>query len=71
MVVTIRGLRDWLYCGVATDVYILYAPLQSCRISPLPFLQCASPSKGRATTPRVMATDKLRSYPNAKGQIHA
>ena len=66
MVVTIKGKKYWLWRAVDANGYVLDALLQSRRNKRAALRLMRKLLKGQRTTPRVMVTDKLRSYSAAK-----
>jgi putative transposase len=69
MVVTIKGKRCWLWHAVDANGYVLDAFLQSRRNKRAALRLMRKLLKGQDTTPRVMVTDKLRSYSAAKADL--
>ncbi|MBV2184351.1 MAG: IS6 family transposase, partial [Rhizobium sp.] len=69
MVVTIKGKKYWLWLAVDANGYVLDALLQSRRNKGAALRLMRKLLKGQGTTPRVMVTDKLRSYSAAKAEL--
>jgi putative transposase len=69
MVVAIKGRKYWLWRAVDADGYILDALIQSRRNKQAALKLMRKLLKGQCVTPRVMITDKLRSYDAAKREI--
>ena len=69
MVVTIKGQKYWLWRAVDAEGYVLEALLQSRRDKKAALKLMRKLLKGQGVTPRVMVTDKLRSYDAAKRDI--
>ena len=69
MVVTIKGKKFWLWRAVDANGYVLDALLQSRRNKRAALRLMRKLLKGQGTTPRVMITDKLRSYSAAKSEL--
>lgn len=69
MVVTIKGKKYWLWRAVDANGYVLDALLQSRRNKAAALRLMRKLLKGQGTTPRVMGTDKLRSYSAAKAEL--
>lgn len=69
MVVTIKGKRYWLWRAVDANGYVLDALLQSRRSKRAALRLMRKLLKGQGTAPRVMVTDKLRSYSAAKAEL--
>ncbi|GAC1046054.1 IS6 family transposase [Rhizobium sp. No.120] len=69
MVVTIKGKKFWLWRAVDVNGYVLDALLQSRRNKRAALRLMRKLLKGQGTTPRVMITDKLRSYSAAKSEL--
>lgn len=69
MVVTIKGRKYWLWRAVDAEGYVLDALLQSRRNKKAALKLMRKLLKGQGVTPRVMVTDKLRSYDAAKRDI--
>jgi putative transposase len=69
MVVAIEGEKDWLWRAVDADGYVLDALLQSRRNKAAAFRLMRKLLKGQGVAPRVMVTDKLRSYAAAKAEL--
>lgn len=66
LVVTIKGRKYWLWRAVDAEGYVLEALLQSRRNKKAALKLMRKLLKGQGLTPRVMVTDKLRSYDAAK-----
>jgi putative transposase len=69
MVVTIKGKKYWLWRAVDANGYVLDALLQSRRNKAAALRLMRKLLKDQGTTPRVMVTDKLRSYSAAKVEL--
>jgi putative transposase len=69
MVVTIKGKRYWLWRAVDANGCILDALLQSQRNKAAALRLMRRLLKDQGTAPRVMVTDKLRSYSAAKAEL--
>lgn len=69
MVVTIKGKKYWLGRAVDANGYVLDALLQSRRNKPAALRLMRKLLKSQGATPRVMVTDKLRSYSAAKAEL--
>lgn len=69
MVVTIKGKRYWLWRAVDANGYVLDALLQSRRNKAAALRLMRRLLKNHGTTPRVLVTDKLRSYSAAKAEL--
>lgn len=69
MVVTIKGNMYWLWRAVEANGYILDTRLQSRRNKAAALRLMRKLLKGQGTAPRVMVTDKLRSYSAAKSEL--
>ncbi len=69
MVVTIKGNKYWLWRAVDANGYVLDALLQSRRNKAAALRLMRKLLKDQGTTPRVMVTDKLRSYSAAKVEL--
>jgi putative transposase len=69
MVVTIKGRKYWLWRAVDANGYVLDALLQSRRNKRAALRLMRKLLRGQGTTPRVMVTDKLRSYSAAKAEL--
>ncbi|NKJ40120.1 IS6 family transposase [Rhizobium sp. SG570] len=69
MVVTIKGKKFWLWRAVDANGYVLDALLQSRRNKRAALRLMRKLLKGQGTTPRVMITDKLRSYSAATSEL--
>jgi putative transposase len=69
MVVAIKGKKYWLWRAVDADGYVLDALIQSRRNKKAALRLMRKLLKGQCLTPRVMITDKLRSYDAAKREI--
>ena len=69
MVIAIKGRKYWLWRAVDADGYILDALIQSRRNKQAALKLMRKLLKGQCVTPRVMITDKLRSYDAAKREI--
>ena len=66
---TIKGKKYWLWRAVDANGYVLDALLQSRRSKAAALRLMRKLLKGQGTTPRVMVTDKLRSYSAAKAEL--
>ena len=69
MVVTIKGKKYWLWRAVDANGYVLDALLQSRRNKAAALRLMRKLLKGQGIAPRVMLTDKLRSYSAAKADL--
>lgn len=69
MVVSIKGKKYWLWRAVDTNGYVLDALLQTRRNSKAALRLMCKLLKGQGIAPRVMLTDKLRSYAAAKAEL--
>jgi len=69
MVVSIKGQKYWLWRAVYASGYVLDALLQSRRDKRAALRLMYELLKGQETPPRVIVTDKLRSYDAAKREI--
>ncbi len=69
MVVTIKGKKYWLWRAVDANGYVRDALLQSRRNKAAALRPMRKLLKGQGRAPRVMVTDKLRSYSSAKSQL--
>lgn len=69
MVVAIKGKKYWLWRAVDANGCVLDALLQSRRNRKAALRLMRKLLKGQGVTPRVMVTDKLRSYAAAKAEL--
>lgn len=69
MVVSINGKRYWLWRAVDAEGYVLDALLQSRRSKKAALRLMRKLLRSQGVTPRVMVTDKLRSYSAAKAEL--
>lgn len=69
MLVTIKGKKYWLWRAVDANGYVLDALLQSRRNKRAAVRLMRKLLKGQGATPRVMVTDRLRSYSAAKAEL--
>ncbi|WP_209894081.1 IS6 family transposase [Rhizobium leguminosarum] len=69
MVVSIKGKKYLLWRAVDADGYVLDALIQSRRNKEAALRLMRKLLKGQCVTPRVMITDKLRSYDAARREI--
>jgi len=69
MVVTIKGKKYWLWRAVDANGYVLDALLQSRRNKEAALRLMRMLLKDRGAAPRVMVTDKPRSYSAAKAEL--
>lgn len=69
MVVSIKGKKYWLWRAVDANGYVLDALLQSRRNKRAALRLMRKLLKSQGVTPRVIVTDKLRSYSAAKRQL--
>ena len=69
MVVSINGKKYWLWRAVDANGYVLDALLQSRRNKRAALRLMRKLLKGQGTAPRVVVTDKLRSYSAAKAEL--
>ncbi len=68
-VVSIRGKKHWLWRAVDQDGFVLEVLVQSRRNAKAAKRLMCKLLKGQGRSPRVMITDKLRSYDAAKRDI--
>ncbi len=69
MVVAIKGRKYWLWRVVDADGYVLFALLRSRRDETAALRLMRKLLKGQCVAPRVIITDKLRSYNAARREI--
>lgn len=69
MVVSIKGKKYWLWRAVDANGYVLDDLLQRRRNRKAALRLMRKLLKGQGTAPRVMVTDKLRSYSAAKAEL--
>jgi putative transposase len=69
MVVTIKGKKYWLWRAVDANGYVLDLMLQSRRNKAAALRLMRKLLKDQGIAPRVMVTDKLRSYSAAKAEL--
>jgi putative transposase len=69
MVVSIKGKKYWLWRAVDAEGYVLDALLQSQRNRAAALRLMRKLLKRQGITPRVLVTDKLRSYSAAKAEL--
>ena len=69
MVVSIKGKKYWLWRAVDANGYVLDALLQSRKNKRAALRLMRKLLKGQGIAPRVMVTDKLRSYSAAKTEL--
>lgn len=69
VVVSIRGKKHWLWRAVDQDGFVLDVLVQSRRNAKAAKRLMRKLLKGQRAAPRVMITDKLRSYDAAKREI--
>ncbi len=69
MAVPIKGKKYWLWRAVDANGYVLDALAQSRRNKGAALWLMRKLLKAQGMTPRVMVTDKLRSYDAAKREI--
>jgi len=69
VVITIRGTKHWLWRAVDQDGFVLDVLIQSRRNAKAAKRLMRKLLKGQGFAPRVMITDKLRSYDAAKRDI--
>ena len=69
MMVTIKGKKYWLWRAVDANGYVLDALLQSRRNKSAALRLMRKLLKDQGNAPRVMVTDKLRSYSAAKSEL--
>lgn len=69
MVVSIKGKKYWLWRAVDANGHVLDALLQSRRNKGAALRLMRKLLKSQGVAPRVMVTDKLRSYSAAKREI--
>ncbi|AVC52565.1 DDE domain protein (plasmid) [Rhizobium leguminosarum bv. viciae] len=68
LVVSIKGRKCWLWRAVDAEGYVLDALLQSRRNKKAALRLMRKLLKSQGVTPRVMVTDKLRSYAAAQSR---
>ncbi|MBY3617853.1 IS6 family transposase [Rhizobium bangladeshense] len=68
-VVSIRSKKHWLWRAVDQDGFVLDVLVQSCRDAKAAKRMMRKLLKSQGRPPRVMITDKLRSYDAAKRKI--
>ena len=69
VVITIEGKKNWLWRAVDQYGFVLYVLVQSRRNTKAAKRLMRKLLKGQGRPPRVMITDKLRSYAAAKREI--
>ncbi|SMF62008.1 Transposase (or an inactivated derivative) [Xaviernesmea oryzae] len=69
VIITIRGKKYWLWRAVDQDGFVLDVLVQSRRDTKAVKRLMRKLLKGQASAPRVMITDKLRSYGAAKREV--
>ena len=69
VVISIRGKKHWLWRAVDQDGFVLEVLVQSRRDAKAAKRLMRKLLKGQGRSPRVMITDKLRSYGAAKQEI--
>ncbi|MGO8426040.1 DDE-type integrase/transposase/recombinase, partial [Rhizobium ruizarguesonis] len=69
--VAIKGRKYWLWRSVDADGYVLYALLQSRRHKTAALRLMRKLLQGQCAAPRVIITDKLRSYNAARCEFSA
>ena len=69
MAVAIKGKKYWLWRAVDANGYVRDVLLQSRRNKAAALRLMRKLLKGQGTAPRVMVTDKLRSYSAAKAEL--
>jgi len=69
MVVSIKGKKYWLWRAVDANGYVLDALVQSRRNKKAALRLIHKLLKSQGVAPRVMVTDKLRSYSAAKAEL--
>jgi putative transposase len=69
VVIEIRGKKHWLWRAVDQDGFVLDVLVQSCRNAKAAKRLLRKLLKSHIRAPRVMITDKLRSYGAAKQEI--
>lgn len=69
LVVSIKGRKYWLWRAVDAEGFILDALLQSRRNKKAALRLMRKLLKSQGATPRVMVTDKLRSYAAAQAEL--
>jgi putative transposase len=69
LVVSIKGRKYWLWRAVDAEGYVLDALLQSRRNKKAALRLMRKLLKRQGVTPRVMVTDKLRSYAAAQAEL--
>lgn len=68
-VISIRGEKHWLWRAVDQDGFVIHALVQSRGNAKAAKRLMRKLLKGQGRTPRVMITDKLRSYDAAKREV--
>ncbi len=68
-VISIQAEKHWLWHAVDQDGFVLEVLVQSCRNAEAAERLMRKLLKGQGRAPRVMITDKLRSYDAAKREI--
>ena len=68
-VISIQAEKHWLWRAVDQDGFVLEVLVQSCRNAEAAERLMRKLLKGQGHAPRVMITDKLRSYDAAKREI--
>ena len=71
VVITIAGKKHWLWRAVDQDGFVLDVLVQSRRNTKAAKRLMRKLLKGQGRSPRVIITDKLRSYGAAKREDHA
>lgn len=66
---TIKGKKYWLWRAVDANGYVLDTLLQNRKNKAAALRLMRKLLKGQGTTPRVLVTDKLRSYTAAKAEL--
>ncbi len=69
MVVSVKGKKYWLWRAVDANGYVLDALLQSRRNKKAALRLMRKLLKSQGVAPRVLVTDKLRSYSAAKAEL--
>ena len=69
VVVTIAGMKHWLWRAVDQDGFVLDVPVQGRRDQRAAKRLLRKPLRRQGRAPRVLVTDKLASYPAAKKEL--
>jgi len=68
-IISIRGKKDWLWCALDQDGFVVDVLVQSHRDTKASLRLMREFLKGQGRTRRVMITDKLPCYEAAKQQV--